>query len=384
MIPYSCQWVDQDDIDAVCQVLRGEFLTQGPAISEFERQFARRHDVAEAVAVSNATAGLHMACLALGATSGSRIWTSPNSFVASANCALYCGAEVDFVDIDPFTRNISIEALKLKLQRSQASGKLPAIIIPVHFAGMPCEMLPLRELADSFGFKILEDASHAVGSSYQGHPIGSCYADVSVFSLHAVKIITTGEGGVVTTQDASIARRLRLLRSHGVSRDSNDFQKPADGEWYYEQVALGFNYRMTDIQAALGLSQLSRLENLQLRREVLARRYDELLSDLPLILPSRIIGNRSSWHLYVVELDEKRAKRNRGAVYTSMRADGVGVNVHYIPIHLQPWYRRLGFSPGDFPCAERYYERALTIPLYPRLSEEQQDIVVKCLRKALQ
>lgn len=382
-IPYSRQTLTVDDIDAVVQVLKSDFLTQGPRVGAFEEVFARAHDVNHAIAVTNATAGLHIACLALGVGPGSRVWTSPNTFLASANCALYCGAKVDFVDIDPLTRNMSIEALTEKLREAEARGQLPAVVIPVHFAGLPCELREMRSLADAYGFKIVEDASHAVGATYEERPIGSCYADISVFSLHAVKIITTGEGGVVTTRDAELARRLRLLRSHGMTRDRHALATRDEGEWYYEQQLLGYNYRMTDIQAALGVSQLARLPKLHARREELAARYDRLLSALPLILPPRIPNRRSSWHLYVVELDDRRTDRRRSDVFRHMRAANIGVNVHYIPVHTQPFYARRGFRRGAFPNSERYYDRALTIPLFPAMTQEQQDHVAARLSEAL-
>lgn len=382
-IPYSCQNITEDDIAAVTEVLRSEYLTQGPAVPAFERAFAQRHGVAHAVAVSNATAGLHIACLALGVGPGTRVWTSPNSFVASANCALYCGATVDFVDIDPRTRNLSVEALAAKLEAAAASDTLPKVLIPVHFAGLPCELRELRQLADRYGFRILADASHATGASYLGAPIGSTWADATVFSFHAVKIVTAGEGGLVTTQDEGIAKTLRLLRSHGVTREAADFEAPPEGPWSYEQQLLGFNYRLTDLQAALGASQLQRMDEMHRRRQALADRYDALLQELPLKLPARLPDRVSAWHLYAVELEPQRTGRTRAEVFARMRAAQIGVNVHYIPIHTQPHFRRLGFRRGDFPAAERYYEQALTLPLFPAMSPGQQDRVVGTLREAL-
>lgn len=383
-IPYSRQEITEPDIESVAAVLRSDFLTQGPTIPAFEAQFASRHEAAHSVAVSNATAGLHIACLALGVGPGSRVWTSPNSFIASANCALYCGAEIDFVDIDPRTRNMSLASLKDKLESSARDGELPQVIIPVDFAGLPCDLREIRELADTYGFKIIEDASHAVGASYLDRPVGQGYADVSVFSLHAVKVITSAEGGLVTTQDAALARRLQLLRSHGMTREQHELEREADGAWYYEQQLLGFNYRMTDLQAALGLSQLRRLEAMQQRRRAVADRYDDLLAGLPLILPARLGDRSSSWHLYAVEIDEERTSTTREHVFKAMREASIGVNVHYIPIHTQPYYRRLGFRWGQFPASERYYRRAISIPLFPALSMEQQLRVVGTLRAALQ
>jgi UDP-4-amino-4,6-dideoxy-N-acetyl-beta-L-altrosamine transaminase len=334
--------------------------------------------------VSNATAGLHIACLALGIGPGSLVWTSPNSFLASANCARYCGADVDFVDIDPHTRNMSVVALAEKLARADAAGRLPDLLIPVDFAGLPCDLREMRALADRYGFRILQDASHATGATYLDKPVGAQWADATVFSFHAVKIITTGEGGLVTTQDPVLARRLALLRSHGMTRDAADMERTPEGPWVYEQHSLGFNYRMTDIQAALGLSQLRRLDPLQQARIALADRYDALLADLPLLRPARGADRLSSWHLYAIEVDDSRTTVSRLALFNALRAAQIGVNVHYIPIHTQPYYARLGFRPGDFPHAERYYARALSIPLFPGMSEAQQARVVEVLRRTLE
>lgn len=381
-IPYSRQDIDAADIDAVTSALRADFLTQGPRIAEFESAFAALQGCEHGVAVNNATSGLHIACLALGVGLGSRVWTTPNSFVASSNCALYCGATVDFVDIDPASRNMCMRQLEHKLQAAQRAGSLPDVVIPVHFAGFACDMHALSSLANRFGFKVLEDASHATGASFDGAPIGSRFADVSVFSFHAVKIITTGEGGLVTTQSRDIAEQLRLLRTHGITRDTSLYEHPADGPWYYEQHTLGFNCRITDIQAALGLSQLKRLPKWREARTRLADRYDDLLQGLPLRLPPRSDDRVCSWHLYAIELGDG-SPANRSTVFEQMRAAAIGVNVHYIPIHLQPYYRRLGFKPGDFPMAERYYQRAISLPLFPALSDQQQERVVEVLKTAL-
>ncbi len=388
-IPYATQSIDETDLQAVQEVLTSGWLTQGPAGPRFEQAFAERHAVAHAVSVSNATAGLHIACLALGAGVGKTVWTSPISFVASANCALYCGADVDFVDIDPVTRNMSVAALTTKLEQAERSGQLPTIVIPVHFAGLPCDLAPMRALADRHGFKLLEDASHAVGASYQGQPIGSRYADASVFSFHPVKIITTGEGGMVTTQNAATSRQLQLLRSHGITRDAGDMllNAPPPGPWYYEQATLGFNYRMTDIQAALGHSQLQRLDAFHTARERLADRYDHLLAGLPLKLPARApsAGSlaRSAWHLYAVEVVPGDRVAARNVVFQRLRDANIAANVHYIPIHTQPFYQARGFQAGQFPAAEAYYARALSLPLFPTLTDEQQDHVVTALGEAL-
>jgi UDP-4-amino-4,6-dideoxy-N-acetyl-beta-L-altrosamine transaminase len=382
-IPYSRQDITADDVAAVVSVLRSAFLTQGPAIPAFEAEFVARHACGHAVAVANATAGLHIACLALGLGPGGRAWTSPNSFVASANCALYCGAAIDFVDIDPRTRNMSVAALRDKLADAERKGRLPKVLIPVDFAGLPCDLREMRELADRYGFAILEDASHATGAAYQGRPVGSEHADATVFSFHAVKIVTTGEGGMVTTRDPELARRLRQLRSHGITREPAEMERMPEGDWYYEQIALGYNFRLTDIQAALGSSQLKRLDEMQRRRDRLAARYDAELAGLPLKLPVRLADRNSAWHLYVVEIDSERTSRTRAEVFARLRSAGVGVNVHYIPIHSQPYYRSLGFHVGDFPAAEAYYRHALSIPLFPAMTDAQQASVVTLLGESL-
>lgn len=382
-IPYSRQEVTEDDIAAVTAVLRSDLVTQGPVVQRFEQAFAQAHGVVHAVAVSNATSALHLACLALGVGPDSRVWTSPISFVASANCALYCGATVDFVDIDPLTRNLCVHRLREKLEDAEPRGELPDVVIPVDFAGLPCDLRELRALADRYGFRLLEDASHATGASYLGASVASAWADATVFSFHAVKILTCAEGGMVATNDADLARRVRSLRSHGITRDEAEFEFALHGPWYYEQQALGLNARMTELQAALGLSQLGRLADMQARREALAGRYDTLLARLPLVLPPRLADRRSAWHLYAVEVDEARTPVRREEVFTALRDADIGANVHYIPIHTQPHYRRLGFSRGDFPAAERYYARTLSLPLFPALTHAQQDRVFEVLRSVL-
>lgn len=378
-IPYSCQQVTEEDIAAVTAVLRSEFLTQGPAVPAFEEAFARRHGVPHAVAVSNATAGLHIACLALDLGPGSLLWTTPVTFLASANCARYCGADVDFVDIDPATRNMSVQALADKLEQAARQGRLPQVVVPVDFSGLPADLREMRALADRYGFRILQDASHAAGASYLGRPVGSDWADLTVFSFHAVKIVTTAEGGLVTTRDTALAKKLRLLRSHGMTRDAADFECGSDGPWYYEQQLLGFNYRLTDLQAALGHSQLQRMDVLQQQRITHADRYDALLRGLPLVRPPRLADRVSSWHLYAVEVDAAR----RADFFRALRAAQVGVNVHYIPVHLQPYYARLGFRRGDFPAAEAYYAGAVSLPLFPALTGAQQQRVVDVLAETL-
>lgn len=379
-VPYSRQSIVDADIEAVVSVLRSDFLTQGPAVPVFEHAFAELHHSKHAIAVCNATAALHIACLALEVGPGDLVWTVPNSFVASANCARYCGATVDFVDIDPVTRNISVSALEAKLS---SAARLPKVVIPVDFAGLPCDLREIRDLADRYGFKVIEDASHAVGAKYQGAPIGAQYADISVFSFHPVKIITTAEGGICTTQDDALAEKLRLLRSHGVTREPELMGSPSQGGWYYEQICLGFNYRLTDLQAALGSSQLSRLPDLHAARCAMASRYDLLLSGQPLKIPHLSSDRVSAHHLYVIEIDSALTAVKRNPLFEAMRADAIGVNVHYIPIHLQPDYRKLGFKLGDFPASEAYFESAITLPLYPEMTNAQQDRVVETLTRLL-
>jgi UDP-4-amino-4,6-dideoxy-N-acetyl-beta-L-altrosamine transaminase len=384
MIPYGRQDITQEDIDSVVEVLKSDFLTQGPQVPAFEKSIQDYCGVEFALAVNSGTSALHVACLALGVGPDDEVWTSPITYVASANCARYCGASVDFVDIDPRTYNMSVEALQHKLEgRKAAGGTLPSVVIPVHLCGQSCDMEAIRALGDEYGFRIIEDASHALGGAYRDRPIGDCrYSDMTVFSFHPVKIITTAEGGAVTTNDAILAERLELFRSHGVTRDEALLTQPSHGPWYYEQIELGYNYRITDIQAALGKSQMQRLDANVSRRHELAERYDTLLADLPLQLPFREAFNYSAFHLYVVLLDEARAAERR-AVFESLRAQGIGVNVHYIPVHLQPFHRETGRETGAFPCAEDYYARAISIPMYASLTDEEQDQVVTSLGTAL-
>ena len=379
MIPYGRQSISEDDIAAVEQVLRSDFLTQGPAVPAFEKALADYCEVPHVVAVNSATSALHIACVAMDLGPGDVLWTVPNTFVASANCGLYCGARIDFVDIDPKTYNLNPERLAEKLESTPAESR-PKIVVAVHFSGQPCRMRELSELARIYDFRLIEDASHAVGARYQGEPVGNGrWSDCTVFSFHPVKIVTTAEGGVVTTRNEKLAARMRRLRSHGITREPDEMEGAPDGPWCYEQVELGWNYRMTDLQGALGRSQLTRLDEFVTRRRELAARYDELLADLPLQLPSQDADGLSAWHLYVVQLESAPRK----AVFERLRAAGIGVNVHYIPVHLQPHYRRMGFSQGDFPVAEQYYSRALSLPLFPALSEIQQDAVVVALKDAL-
>lgn len=378
-IPYARQDINQADIDAVIGVLKSDWLTQGPAIESFEAAVAARCGARYASAVCNATAALHLACRALGLGPGDRLWTSPNTFVASANCALYCGAGVDFVDIDPRTYNMSVADLESRLQRAEAQGRLPKIVVAVHFAGQPCDMASIGALAKRYGFAVIEDASHAIGASDGNAAVGSClHSDITVFSFHPVKILTTGEGGMLLTNRADIDSRLRLLRSHGVTRDPSLMDEAAHGPWYYQQVELGYNYRITDIQAALGKSQLDRLDEFIARRRQLARNYDELLGGLSVVLPWQRPAANSAWHLYVIRVPAD-GRRSRDAVFARLRENGILVNVHYIPVHTQPYYRKLGFRAGDFPEAERYYAEAISLPMFFGLSEIDQERVVRQL-----
>lgn len=381
-IPYGRQDIRPEDIAAVTEVLRSDWLTQGPAVPRFEAAVAGYCNAKHAIAVNSATSALHIACLALGLGPGDRLWTSPNTFVASANCGLYCGADVDFVDIDSRSYNLCTAALAAKLAQAATDGKLPKILVAVHFSGQSCDMAGIQALARQYGFRVIEDASHAIGSKFQGQPVGNCrYSDVAVFSFHPVKIITTGEGGMALTNDAALATCMRRLQTHGITRDTAAMHQREEGPWYYEQIDLGFNYRMTDIQAALGLSQSGRIDEYVLRRRELAGRYDRLLGDLPLDTPWQSPDANSAWHLYVVRI---HPGCDRKTVFAHLRSAEIGVNVHYIPVHTQPYYRKLGFKSGDFPEAERYYAHAISLPMYATLSEMQQDRVVSILRQALQ
>ena len=377
MIPYGRQHISDADIEAVVAVLKSEFLTQGPAVPEFENAVAAYTGAQYAVAVNSATSALHIACMALGLGPGGWLWTSPNTFVASANCARYCGASVDFVDIDPATYNMSPDALARKLSLAKAAGRLPKVVVPVHFAGQSCDMRAIRTLADEYGFSIIEDASHAVGGRYLDQPVGNGrFSDITVFSFHPVKIVTTGEGGMTLTNSAKLAESLRLFRSHGVTRDVSRFEGENEGGWYYQQTTLGYNYRLTDLQAILGVSQLREIDAFVRRRHTIASRYDASLARLPLKLPHQTPDAYSALHLYPIVLHDVSQRR---AVYDGLRAAGIAVNVHYIPVHLQPYYRRLGFRPGDFPAAEAYYAGALSLPIYFDLTDELQDRVIAAL-----
>ncbi|MBC3345750.1 UDP-4-amino-4,6-dideoxy-N-acetyl-beta-L-altrosamine transaminase [Pseudomonas sp. SWRI196] len=385
MIPYGRQSLDQADIDAVVAVLHSDWLTQGPALERFEQAMALRCQADHAVAVCNATAALHIACVAAGLGPGDRLWTTPNTFLASANCGRYCGAQVDFVDIDPLTWNLDAAALATKLEEAERDGRLPKVLVAVAFSGQSCDMRRIGQLSERYGFTVIEDASHAVGASYAGRPVGCGeFADMTVFSFHPVKIITSAEGGMVLTNRPELAQRLQRLRSHGMTREAGQMTEPSHGPWYYQQVELGFNYRMTDLQAALGLSQLNKLDGFIARRRELAARYHRLLGGLPLTFPGLQPDAESAWHLYVVRLQLDGITLSHLQVFEGLRAAGIGVNLHYIPVHLQPYYRDLGFATGDFPQAERYYSEAISLPMFPSLSDEQQDYVVEQLRRLLE
>lgn len=381
MIYYGKQFIDEQDINAVIEVLKSDFLTQGPVIEKFEKAVAEYCGVKYAVAVTNATSALHIACLAAGLDKGDMLWTSPITFTASANCGRYCGANVDFVDIDGNSYDMSVTALKEKLEKSKIK---PKVVIPVHLAGQSCEMQEIYDLSKQYGFTVIEDASHAIGADYKDTKVGCCkYSDMTVFSFHPVKIITAGEGGMVLTNSEELYKKLTLYRSHCITRDENLMTKEADGPWYYQQIGLGFNYRMTELQAALGLSQLAKVDKFVARRRRLAERYNELLKDLPLKLPYQNPDTDSSWHLYIVRVDFNKIKKTKKDIFAEMKAKGVCLNLHYIPVHTQPYYQNLGFKNGDFPVSEKYYEEAFTLPLYYSLTDEQQDYVASALKEVL-
>ncbi|WP_306142680.1 UDP-4-amino-4,6-dideoxy-N-acetyl-beta-L-altrosamine transaminase [Roseibium sp. MMSF_3412] len=380
MLPYGRQSVDDDDIAAVVSVLKSDFLTQGPVVPAFENAVAKKVEAGFGVAANSATSALHVAVQSLGVGPGDRVWTSPITFVASANCARYCGADVDFVDIDPNTFNMSADALEHKLKDAERNSTLPKVIVPVHMCGQSPDMQRIAGLAKTYGIRIVEDASHAIGARYLNEPVGRCrFSDITVFSFHPVKIITSGEGGLAVTNDPSLAEKMSRLRSHGITRDAEKMTRPADGPWYYQQLELGFNYRMTELQAALGISQLEKLDHFVARRHELARRYDERLEALPLVRPHQNEDSFSAFHLYIVRLKTDDADLHR-TVFEKLREQGIGVNLHYIPVHLQPYYEALGFRHGDYPEAERYYRQAITLPLFPGMSEQDQDDVIRVLK----
>ena len=384
MIPYGRQDISQQDIDAVLEVLQSDFLTQGPKVPAFEQTVAQHIGAKHALAVNSATSALHIACLALGLGQGDWLWTTPITFVASANCGLYCGAQIDFVDIDPATYNLCPKALEAKLIEADHSGKLPKVLVAVHLCGQPCDMQAIHVLAEKYNFKVIEDASHAIGGKYQNEFIGNCrYSDITVFSFHPVKIITTAEGGMALTNDNSLAEKMNLYRSHGITRDTGLMTHQPDGPWYYQQVELGYNYRMTELQAALGISQMQRLDKFVAQRHVLAQRYNELLSDLPLTLPWQHPDSYSGLHLYVIRLHLDQISKTHLQVFEELREAGIGVNLHYIPVHMQPYYQKMGFNKGDFPQAERYYAEAISLPMFSTLTKIQQDEVAQVLKKVL-
>ena len=384
MIPYGRQDITQADIDAVVSVLRSDFLTQGPAVPQFEQVVATHVGARHALAVNSATSALHIACLALGLGPGDWLWTTPVTFVASANCGLYCGAQVDFVDIDPLTYNLCPKALEAKLIAAKQTGRLPKVLVAVHLCGQPCDMQGIHALSQQYGFRVIEDASHAIGGRYKGEFIGNGrYSDITVFSFHPVKIITTAEGGMVLTNSDELAGQMALLRSHGITREAAQMTHEPDGPWYYQQVGLGFNYRMTELQAALGLSQMQRLDAYVARRHVLAGRYDQLLHDLPVTTPWQHPDSYSGLHLYVIRLQLNKIAKTHRQVFEGLRSLGIGVNLHYIPVHTQPYYQRMGFNVGDFVEAERYYDEAISLPMFQTLTEDIQDEVVVALRKVL-
>jgi len=380
VIPYGRQWITEEDIAAVADVLRSDLITQGPMSDRFERVVAEYCGAEYAVAVANGTAALHLAVMALGLGPGGLLWTTPITFVASANCARFVGADVDFVDIDPDTLNMSVSALAAKLEAAEKTGRLPDVVVPVHFAGASCDMVGIRELADRYGFRVLEDGAHGVGGKYRGEPVGSCrYSDAATFSFHPVKIVTTGEGGLVLTNDPQVAEKARLLHTHGITRDTSKFRGEPDGPWSYQQIELGYNFRITDIQAALGVSQMSRLDEFVTRRNEIAQAYLAAFADLPVRcqhVPDDVL---SSYHLFVIGLET----HDRLTIYNRLREFGVGSAVHYIPVHLQPYYRDRGFNPGDFPNAELYYSRCVTLPMYPAMSDGDVDAVVSAIHRCL-
>lgn len=384
MIPYGKQDISQQDIDSVVEVLNSDFLTQGPQVPAFENALAEYTGADYALAVNSATSALHIACLALGLGAGDWLWTSPITFVASANCGLYCGAQVDFVDIDPDTYNMCPKRLEEKLIKAKAEGKLPKIVVPVHLCGQPCDMTAIAKLAAEYGFKVIEDASHAIGGKYHGSLVGSCkYSDITVFSFHPVKIVTTAEGGAVATNQKDLADKMALLRSHGITRNPDEMLGSSHGAWYYQQVDLGFNYRMTELQAALGISQMKRLREFIAARHSLAERYNQELSTLPIVLPHQLSGTYSGLHLYVIRLKLEEIKLSHREVFDALRKLGIGVNLHYIPVHMQPYYMKMGFSVGDFPESEQYYREAISLPMFHAMSFEQQTKVIVSLSNIL-
>lgn len=381
MIPYGRQYIDASDIEAVVRVLESDFLTQGPKVPLFETSIAQVCSAKYAVAVNSATSALHIACRALGVGKNDIVWTSPISFVASANCALYCGATIDFIDVDKHTGLISTELFEKKLIEAYASNKLPKVVIPVHLAGHSCDMVSIHRLCKKYDIKIIEDASHAVGASYKDTPVGSCtYSDITVFSFHPVKIITAAEGGMALTNCIELANSMQQFRSHGITRNEYEMDCESHGPWYYQQVELGFNYRMTDLQAALGLSQLNKLKQFVDARTKLVSIYNEKLADIGIDLPLLPLNCQSSWHLYIIRLKDEH---NRLDTFKKLRDNGIGVNVHYIPIHTQPYYQKIGFEWGMFPNAEDFYSRIISLPIFPTLTQDNIDTVIRAVKTSL-
>ena len=384
MIPYGRQDISQEDIDAVVDVLKSDFLTQGPKVPAFESALTSHTGAKYALAVNSATSALHIACMALELGEGDWLWTSPNTFVASANAGLYCGAKVDFIDIDSRTYNLCPNKLEKKLQIADLDGCLPKVLVPVHLCGQPCDMKRIRELCNKYNVKIVEDASHAIGGSYQGAPIGNCkYSDITVFSFHPVKIVTTAEGGAALTNDHELAAKMALYRSHGITRNHDEMTEISHGAWYYQQITLGYNYRMTELQAALGISQMTRLTEFVTTRHKIAERYNFLLKDLPVQIPYQLENTYSGLHLYVIRLKLDEISVTHNEVFGELRANQINVNLHYIPVHIQPYYKAMGFRYGDFPASEQYYKEAISLPMYPGLSQSDQDKVVRVLTSSL-
>jgi UDP-4-amino-4,6-dideoxy-N-acetyl-beta-L-altrosamine transaminase len=384
MIPYGRQDISQEDINAVIDVLKSDFLTQGPVVPAFEKAVSDYTGASFGVAVNSATSALHVACLALGVGKGDIVWTSPISFVASSNCALYCGADVDFIDIDPYTYNMSVDTLAAKLEIAKKEGKLPKVVIPVHLSGQSCDMRSIHVLGNKYGFKIIEDASHAIGGKYLGEPVGNCkYSDITIFSFHPVKIITTGEGGMALTNDYNVASKMTKYRSHGITRVPEEMTCTPHGGWYYQQIDLGFNYRMTDIQAALGLSQMQRIDEFVAKRHEIAKRYDKLLSDCCLTLPYQHSDTYSAFHLYIIRLKTRESRFTHRDVFDRLRSHGILVNLHYMPIYSHPYYHSFGYNKADFPEAEAYYSEALSIPMHTTLTESEQQLVVDTIKTPL-
>jgi UDP-4-amino-4,6-dideoxy-N-acetyl-beta-L-altrosamine transaminase len=385
MIPYGKHDISKEDIDAVIHVLKSDFITQGPTVEKFERVVSEFCKANYGIATNSATSALHIACLSIGLGKGDYLWTSTITFVASANCGLYCNANIDFVDIDPKTYNISSKALEEKLIQARQDNKLPKVVIPVHFAGQPCEMKKIYQLSQEYGFKIIEDASHSIGGEYKGQPVGNCkYSDITIFSFHPVKIITTGEGGMALTNSATLAKKMLLLRSHGVTRDQELIANENEGPWFYQQIELGYNYRMTDIQAALGISQMKRLNEFINNRHKIKQRYDKKLSNMPVVIPYQSENSYSALHLYPIQIRCNSLKKTHEQIFKEMRENNIGVNLHYIPVHTQPYYQNMGFKKGDYPNAEHYYSRAMSLPIFNTMTTMQQDEVIAVLAKVLE